>query len=275
MAPLPDDWKILSMDEDITFGDNEKDIRARHTKASAKSASHNAPHPAERKSSEFGTRVKTAIVLAPLVLAAVAVGGVAFYTLVLLTAVLMMREWDAMIEHRLSPRWGWSGVAYVTATCLAFILLREPSLGGSLHILIFLLAVVWATDIGAYFAGRAIGGPKLAPRISPNKTWAGLLGGVLCATAAGAFLSAFFPFPPNIVYSALLSAALAVMAQAGDLFESWMKRQAGMKDSSSLIPGHGGILDRVDGLTFSAPFLVIVYYFYLWSFDQMAETTIL
>lgn len=269
MAPLPDDWKILGMEEDGIFDGTEEKSKP------SKTEEHVPPHTKHAKSPEFRTRVKSAIVLAPLVLAAVAVGGVAFYLLVLLIAVLMMREWDTMIEHRMSTRWGWAGVAYVTATCLSFILLREPSLGGNLTLLIYLLAIVWATDIGAYFAGRSIGGPKLAPKLSPKKTWAGLLGGALSATAIGCLLSAFFPFPPHIVYAAILSATLAIVAQIGDLFESWMKRQAGMKDSGSLIPGHGGLLDRVDGLTFSAPLLVAVYYIYLWSFDPLAKAPLL
>src|SRR5690606_19963178 len=112
-----------------------------------------------RKERQFRNRVVSAAVLGPLVLLAVVAGGVPFYTLVLVSAVLMMREWDAINAHRNSKGWGWAGVAYVTATCLSFILLRDQSLA----LLIYLLAVVWATDIGAYFAGRQIGGPKLAP----------------------------------------------------------------------------------------------------------------
>lgn len=282
MAPLPDDWKILGMDEDVTFTQNEEKARKRHmhdaphnhndTETDLETEGTMPPRPVTWDSPEFRKRVISAVVLAPLVMGAVLAGEVAFYTLVLLTAVLMMREWDALIQHRMSPRWGWIGVAYVTATCLSFIVLRESSLGGSIPLIIYLLAVVWATDIGAYFAGRAVGGPKLAPLISPKKTWAGLFGGILSAVTVGGILSVFFPFPPQLTYAALLSASLAVVAQMGDLFESWMKREAGMKDSSNLIPGHGGILDRVDGLTFTAPLLVIVYHLYLRSFDAAIES---
>lgn len=209
---------------------------------------------------EFQKRVISAAVLAPIVLIAIAVGGVFFYTLVLLTAIFMMREWDAMVRHfPPSKTWDRAGVAYVTATCLSFIILREESLGGSLSLLLLLIACVWATDIGAYFAGRQIGGPKLAPRISPNKTWAGLLGGMLTATVISMLLSLAFPFPHTMVQAAWMGALLAVVAQTGDLFESWMKRKADIKDSGTLIPGHGGILDRVDGLTFTAPLLVILH----------------
>jgi phosphatidate cytidylyltransferase len=275
MAPLPDDWKILGTDDHIAPDENRKNAFGKTDHVAGETAETIPPRPVDTNNPEFRKRVKSAVILAPLVLAAVAAGGVAFYTLVLLTAVLMMREWDAMIEHRMSARWGWAGVAYVTATCLSFILLREPSLGGSLTLLVYLLAVVWATDIGAYFAGRSIGGPKLAPRLSPKKTWAGLLGGMLSAAAIGSLLSVFFPFPPNLVHAALMSAVLAIVAQMGDLFESWLKREAGIKDSSNLIPGHGGILDRVDGLTFTAPLLVAIYYTVLWSFEPVGEAPLL
>ena len=109
-----------------------------------------------------------------------------------------------------------------------------------------LLCVVWATDIGAYAFGRLIGGPKLAPRFSPKKTWAGLIGGMLSAAGVGAGIAAWAGLA--VVGFGLLSAGLAVMSQAGDLFESWVKRRFNVKDSSNIIPGHGGVLDRVDGV---------------------------
>jgi phosphatidate cytidylyltransferase len=109
---------------------------------------------------------------------------------------------------------------------------------------------VWACDIGAFFAGRAIGGPKLAPRLSPNKTWAGLGGGVLAASVLALLLHRFEGLPLRLT---LATPLLAAFAQAGDLFESWLKRQAGVKDSGNILPGHGGILDRLDGLVPVAP----------------------
>jgi phosphatidate cytidylyltransferase len=273
MAPLPDDWKILGEGEDVPFEENDDVRKARRAHSpkptvEGETADSMPSRPPKWDNPEFRKRVISALILGPLVLAAVAAGGVAFYTLVLMTAVLMMREWDAMIEHRLSSAWGWAGVAYVTATCLSFIVLRNESL----TLMIYLLAVVWATDIGAYFAGRQIGGPKLAPRLSPKKTWAGLFGGMLSAVTVGGILSFFFAFPTHIFQAAVLGAALAVVAQIGDLFESWMKREAGMKDSSALIPGHGGILDRVDGLTFTAPLLVVTYYALMYLQTQAMAT---
>jgi phosphatidate cytidylyltransferase len=121
---------------------------------------------------------------------------------------------------------------------------------------ILIIGGVAATDIGAYFAGRAIGGPKIAPKISPSKTWAGLGGGVLAASLVLAlyYVPSIDASDPNqtvggaLFASFLLGLTLAVVAQAGDFFESWLKRKAGVKDSSNLIPGHGGVFDRIDGL---------------------------
>jgi len=109
----------------------------------------------------------------------------------------------------------------------------------------WVFAVTWATDIFAYFSGRAIGGPKLAPAISPNKTWAGLIGGMLGAAALGWLVAAWFEMEPLFLWA---GGPMAAAAQAGDLFESWLKRRAGIKDSSALLPGHGGVLDRLDGM---------------------------
>jgi phosphatidate cytidylyltransferase len=115
-----------------------------------------------------------------------------------------------------------------------------------LETLVFWVFVVtWATDIMAYFAGRAIGGPKLAPRVSPNKTWAGLLGGMAGAGLFGWLMAWYFEMEPLFHW---LGAPMGAIAQAGDLYESWEKRRAGVKDSGTLLPGHGGVLDRLDGL---------------------------
>jgi phosphatidate cytidylyltransferase len=114
-----------------------------------------------------------------------------------------------------------------------------------------LIGIVVATDVGAYFAGRTLGGPKIAPSISPSKTWSGLIGGMLAASlfavALAMRVSPVFSME-ELVLAILFGAFLAVVAQAGDFFESWMKRKAGVKDSGAMIPGHGGVLDRIDGL---------------------------
>jgi phosphatidate cytidylyltransferase len=209
--------------------------------------------------SEFRKRVISAVILAPIVLGAIISGGVWFYALMLLVAVYMMREWDALTAFRNSAGWGAAGVFYVILTCICLIRLREEALGGSIELLLFLLLIVWSTDIGAYFSGKLIGGVRLVPSISPNKTWAGLLGGMGAAMLVSVILSIFFAFPPHIAHAIWMGPLLAIVAQTGDIFESWMKRKAGVKDSGHLIPGHGGILDRVDGFTFSAPLLVILH----------------
>jgi len=112
-------------------------------------------------------------------------------------------------------------------------------------LIFWVFAITWATDSCAYFAGRAIGGPKLAPRISPNKTWAGLIGGMAGAALFGWLVAFWFEMEPFFLWS---GAAMGAVAQLGDLYESWEKRRAGVKDSGGLLPGHGGVLDRLDGL---------------------------
>ncbi|MBY0581730.1 MAG: phosphatidate cytidylyltransferase [Sphingomonas sp.] len=150
---------------------------------------------------------------------------------------------------------GW-GVLYVSLPVMGLLLIRNQHDGVILTF--WALALVWACDIGAYFAGRAIGGPKLAPAVSPNKTWAGLIGGVGAAAIFGGVMHHYAGLPWRLT---LATPVLAVLAQSGDLFESWMKRRAGVKDSGNLLPGHGGLLDRLDGLAPVAPtaaFLVML-----------------
>lgn len=140
----------------------------------------------------------------------------------------------------------------VAAPCLSLEWLRHlPEIGRP--ICYYVMLAVWATDTGAYIFGRLIGGPKLAPRISPNKTWAGLLGGMGCAGLVGAATAWAAPAVGAPLWAGLCAAALAVVAQGGDLAESAFKRHMGVKDSGGLIPGHGGLLDRVDGLMTAAP----------------------
>jgi phosphatidate cytidylyltransferase len=151
--------------------------------------------------------------------------------------------------RRRPPVWAVLGGLYVVLPCFALLWLRADAQAGRESVLWILLAV-WATDIGAYFAGRTIGGPKLAPRISPNKTWAGLIGGMAAAALVSYAVANYTGLAP-VTGLAAAGVVLAVVAQAGDLAESAWKRHFGVKDSGNLIPGHGGILDRVDGLLFA------------------------
>ena len=146
--------------------------------------------------------------------------------------------------------WLASGAVYLGVPGLALLWLRQDPEWGRAAIL-WLLAVVWASDVGAYAAGSTIGGPRLAPRISPNKTWSGLCGGIGCAALVGA-AAALLSASGAILRLAAVSAGIGFAAQMGDLAESWLKRRFGVKDVSGLIPGHGGMLDRVDGLLVAA-----------------------
>ena len=149
------------------------------------------------------------------------------------------------------------GLPYVGIPFALLVWLRiQPDVGFAVVCWLFL--VVWATDIGGYFAGRAIGGPRLAPRISPKKTWAGLGGAVGAAAGVGAGAAWVFG-ASSVAAAAGLAGLLAVIAQLGDLLESAMKRRFDAKDSGVLIPGHGGILDRIDGLLAAAPALALAY----------------
>ncbi len=148
------------------------------------------------------------------------------------------------------PTWMGVGALYIGLPTVSLVWLRGAEHGEA--IVLWLMLSVWATDTGAFFVGRAIGGPRLAPRISPKKTWAGLAGAMVSAGAVGAAAGLFCEGAPRPAPLAAAGAILAVVAQMGDLGESWVKRRFGTKDSSQLIPGHGGLFDRVDGLLAAA-----------------------
>ena len=142
------------------------------------------------------------------------------------------------------PNWTTAGFFYASAAAIASVLVRLDQVWG-FDTLILILLVVWATDIGGYFAGRSIGGPKLWPRVSPKKTWAGAIGGFAASLVIAAGFAAFGLGETGSLL--LLGAILSIASQLGDLFESAVKRRFGVKDSSHIIPGHGGLLDRLDG----------------------------
>lgn len=152
----------------------------------------------------------------------------------------------------LNPHRRWIGIghAYALLFGVALLMFRHDSAFG-IATLAFIVGVVWSTDTFAYFVGRAIGGPKLWPAISPGKTWSGAFGGAVAGLLFGYVLS-LFVINTSGLYLALIGFLLSCVSQLGDLFESWVKRRKGVKDSGRLIPGHGGMMDRVDGLIFAS-----------------------
>jgi phosphatidate cytidylyltransferase len=198
------------------------------------------------------TLMAAGVLLSPYFGAALA----AIFTLVLF--FLSARERDE------GAGWVAFGIPYLGGSGLALLALRAtPGHGAAL--IFFLLAVVWGTDVGAFLIGCLVGGPKLAPSISPSKTWAGFFGGIALAVVFGFAAAALFG--ARCLEAALaLSLALAIAAQLGDLFESYFKRRSGVKESGDLIPGHGGVLDRIDGLVFAG---VLAYLFQATLGEQM------
>lgn len=209
-------------------------------------------------------RIISGVVMAALALGALLLGGWIFTALVVAAGLQMIREWDGLTAQD-GGKAKLAGVFYVSIPCASLIWLRNVVIAADeragMHVVLYIILVVVATDIGAFFAGRRIGGPKLAPTISPNKTWAGLGGGVITAAVVGGLCYSFTPYPPSVIACMDLAALLALVAQGGDLFESWLKRRVGIKDSGTLIPGHGGLLDRVDGMVFTLP--VFTWFMYL------------
>ncbi len=208
-------------------------------------------------------RMISAVLLLAVTLFALWMGGDVLDGYIFLVALVGFIEF-VLLVMRATPNYA---VRLLSMIAGAFYFAGAATIlaGAGTFLLVLVLGVAIATDVGAYFTGRAIGGPKIAPRISPSKTWAGLIGGMV-ASALWVFLWVFaidaplndwlgprFELglnlsPQNVFGGVALGAALAVVAQVGDFLESWLKRRAGVKDSSRLLPGHGGVLDRIDGL---------------------------
>lgn len=228
--------------------------------------------------SDLPVRLGSAIVMLVLAGGALWLGGWFWTAFVALLALGVLWEWNRLVGRFgvsgfSETVWFFAGVIYIGGAAIAMMTVRngrqvlpldEQFSGyGPVEVLVAFILPVVAVDVGAYFAGRAIGGPKIAARISPSKTWAGLGGGALLAALVGVVVE-IADFGPAVVpgytplalgMAALGGVLIAVLAQAGDFFESWMKRRADVKDSGNLIPGHGGLFDRLDG--FLAVFFVL------------------
>lgn len=157
-------------------------------------------------------------------------------------------------------KWALTGFLYAFVPSASFLLIHE-SYGGV--VVLWMMIVIWAMDIGAYFAGKNIGGPKMSPKISPNKTWSGLIGGTVASIILGGAFGYYMNSPENPLFNdatilLILSGLLGILSQIGDLAESAVKRYFSVKDSGSIIPGHGGVMDRVDGVLFVAPAVLIL-----------------
>lgn len=246
---------------------------------------------------DLRTRLATALVLGPLVLGCIWLGGGYFLALMAVTLAGLAWEWvrlcggaatgavglampgvvllagalaglglpwpglavllpgAALLWRMAGPlprRFLALGVVYIGLFGVAFITLRlDPEVGRAN--LFFLILLVWASDTAAYVAGRAMGGPKLWPAVSPGKTWSGAMGGLLGAMLVGALAAVLVAPMAAPLWAALVAGVLGVVSQAGDLLESGIKRRFGVKDSSRLIPGHGGLLDRLDGFLAASP----------------------
>jgi phosphatidate cytidylyltransferase len=189
-------------------------------------------------------RIVSAAILGPILVAAIWFGFPWIDLVAAVAAPLIVSEWLRLTRGRPAQRI--VALAYAVAALVGLLWLRHQPAHGRETVL-WIVACVWATDIGAYFVGRSAGGAKLAPSISPGKTWSGLLGGMAWAAVASAALGYAFGLGETFPLAAI-GAGLAVVDQVGDLVESAAKRRAGVKDSGTLIPGHGGLLDRIDGL---------------------------
>ena len=192
---------------------------------------------------ELFVRTFSGIVMMLIAVAAALQGGYYFAVLAAAAATVIFYEWTRIVRGW-GVAWYISGFVYALVPALALLWVRDRADHG-LALLLWVFVVTWATDIGAYFIGRSFGRTKLAPTISPGKTVEGLYGGMAGAAILGGGWALLAGLNPTLL---VLAPLFAVAAQGGDLFESWMKRRAGVKDSGNWLPGHGGVFDRLDGL---------------------------
>ena len=203
---------------------------------------------ATQRASELPLRVYSSLALGALALAVTWMGGIVFALFWLAAAIGVLVEWVRITSWR--PLWLVAGIVYAGLFAASMLILRgDPRFG--FVALIWLFALVWTADIAAYFAGRAFGGRKLWPAVSPNKTWSGAVGATVAGPLAGAIVIAAAGLALRPMHVVLM-VVIVIVAQLGDLMESAIKRRFGVKDSSHLIPGHGGLMDRCDSLVAAA-----------------------
>ncbi len=211
-----------------------------------------APSP-DHGPSNLALRWMSSLVLAPVVLVITYWGGWPFVAFWTLAACIVLWEWSALVRGSSGGTrtlasfavWMIAGLLYAGVLLIGPVILRGDAALGFVAI-VFLFAVVWGTDVFAYFTGRALGGPKLMPAVSPKKTWSGAIGGTLGAVAAGLLVVGVAGVALTLPLAGV-ALLLSVASQGGDLIESAIKRHCGVKDASHLIPGHGGVMDRLDG----------------------------
>jgi len=216
-------------------------------------------------SSDLRTRIVSGIVMLFIGIVAIRFFQSLFFLIVISITILMTFEWLELTKSAHDDgkkKWNFIGFVYILLPMFSVLKLREIDS----NIVLWMFAVICATDIFAYFTGKNFGGPKLMPNISPNKTWAGLLGGVFASMVIG-FLSSFM-FSGGISFFVFISAVLSVIEQGSDLLESKFKRIFGVKDSGNIIPGHGGVLDRFDGMMLVAPVTLLLVWIYSGNFAK-------
>jgi phosphatidate cytidylyltransferase len=198
-------------------------------------------------------RIISSLVMIPIALFAIFSSQKLFIFLAIVIAVLMAFEWSEM-SHKMpnKKKWRLIGFLYISIPLYCAISIRILDN----EILFWMFAIIWATDIFAFFAGKSLGGTKIAPAISPHKTWSGLIGGVLASMGIGVISSIIFP--GSILFFLVISVIISIVEQLSDLLESKFKRIFGVKDSGDIIPGHGGVLDRLDGMILVAPLVLLI-----------------
>lgn len=216
-----------------------------------------------KKPSNLVIRVLTSLIAGTIVMLALFLGSSSFIFLGTVVLLGLLWEWFTLTQNQSTPQSRLplqiAGAVYITLSVICLIAL---SMTFSTHFVTWILGIVWTTDIAAYFCGSWLQGPKFAPKISPNKTWSGFLGGCLFGTLVGVLLSYILVLPPlGLTLIVIISLLFTITAHLGDLFESAVKRHLGVKDTSSLLPGHGGLLDRLDSLLAVS---LVAYVLFIW-----------